>query len=132
MPLQMLEARVAPGDVAFYASPPALPKPKPQPSELERVRCQLAERDPDRTAAGTVPPKEDAWGEIVSVRPQAANHRSQQFVREMLQRPADSTRQRPAHTNRRRDDDHGTNRNRSLRADAHRFSLPQQVDLIAT
>ena len=77
MPLQMVEARVPPGNIAFHASAPALPKPKPEPPEVERFGCQLAEGDPDCTSAGTMVPEQNTWSEIVSVRPQAANHCSQ-------------------------------------------------------
>src|SRR5437764_11925416 len=98
----MLEAREPAGNVAFHAAAPALPKPKPEPPEGERLRCQLAQCDADRAATGTLVSEENAWSEIVSVRPQPANHRPQQLVGKMLQRPPRATRQRSAHAGRRR------------------------------
>ena len=92
VPLQVIEARVPAGNVAFDPSAPALPEPELQPPEVERVGCQLAQRDADRAAAGTIAPEENARSEIVSVRPQAADHRPQQLVGEMLQRPPRGTR----------------------------------------
>src|SRR5947209_1114113 len=115
----MLEAREPAGNVAFDASAPALPKPKPDPPEVERLRRQLAQCDADRAAAGTCIPEENAWSEIVSVRSQPANHRTQQLVRKMLQRPASTTRPRSAHTERRCDKNRRTNG--GVGADAHHY-----------
>jgi hypothetical protein len=97
----MLEAREPASNVAFYTSAPALPKPKSEPPEVERLRCQLAQCYADRAATGAMVPEENTWSEIVSVRPQAVNHRPQKLIGEMLQRPPRATRQRFAHTERR-------------------------------
>ncbi len=82
--LQMVQARVPARDVAFHASAPPLPEPEPQPSELERVRRQLPQGDTDRTAAGAVAPEENTGSEVVSVTPQAIDHRPQELVGEVL------------------------------------------------
>jgi hypothetical protein len=101
VPLEMPEARVPPRDVALHASAPALPQPEPKPPELERAGCELAQGYADCASARAAASEENAWSEIVGVRPQAARHRSQQLVREMLQRPSRSARELRADADRR-------------------------------
>src|SRR5436305_2245665 len=115
----MLEAREPAPNVAFHATAPALPEPKPEPPEVERLRCQFAQCDADRAATGPLVSEEDARSEIVSVRSQPANHRPQQLVGKMLQRPPCATRQRSAHTGRRGNKNRRTNG--GVGADAHHY-----------
>src|SRR5437868_15532391 len=117
----MLEAREPAGHVAFDASAPALPEPKPEQPEVERLRCKLAQRDADGAATRPLVPEQNAWSEIVGVGPQPANHRLQQLVGKMLQRPPRTARRRSAHAGRRCDENRRTNG--GFDADAHHYHL---------
>jgi hypothetical protein len=116
----VLEAREPPGDVTLHAPAPALPEPKPEPTEVERLGGQLAQCDADRAATGAVSPEENPWSEVVSVRSQAANHRPQQLFGKMLQCPPRSIGSRSADTERWCDKNRTTNRD--VGADAQSLS----------
>lgn len=96
-PLQLLELGQSTGDIGFDSSPPAMPEPELQATELECIGSQLTQGDANGATARVAIAEERAGREIVDVRGQPSCHRSKHGIWKTLQSPRHRHGERPAH-----------------------------------